>query len=96
MFYLDEEDFDVSEVSVTFLANEDVVRPTTILVPIPVVDDNKDEADEQLFIVYLEAIGMNPEWIEISRKFSICRITDNDGESIQYCKITIEPTTTAA
>ena len=28
MFYLDEEDFDVSEVSVTFLANEDVVRPT--------------------------------------------------------------------
>ena len=55
----------------------------TNMVPAPVtlVNDEKDEADIQFFVIYLEIIDApNVENIEIRRKTSICQIVDDDRE----------------
>ena len=48
---------------------------------IPIVDDDKDEADIQFFIVFLEIVdAVNMDLINIGRAFSSCIIVDNDGK----------------
>ena len=48
---------------------------------IPIVDDDKDEADIQFFIVFLEVVdAVNMDLIDIGRTFSRGIIVDNDGK----------------
>ena len=48
---------------------------------IPIVDDDKDEADIQFFIVFLEVVdAVNMDLIDIGRTFSKGIIVDNDGK----------------
>ena len=48
---------------------------------IPIVDDDKDEADIQFFIASLEVVdAVNMDLIDIGRTFSRGIIVDNDGK----------------
>ena len=48
---------------------------------IPIVDDDKDEADFQFFIAFLEVVdAVNMDLIDIGRHFSRGIIVDNDGK----------------
>ena len=48
---------------------------------IPIVDDDKDEADIQFFIAFLEVVdAVNIDLIDIGRTFSRGIIVDNDGK----------------
>ena len=61
---------------VEFSAYEDVVEVT-----IPIVDDDIDEADEQVFIIFLEvAQAINRTNLRINRATSIGRIKDDDSK----------------
>ena len=56
---------------------------------IPIVDDEIDEAQEQVFIILLEVLeAVNFDLITITRSTSFGRIIDNDGEplsTLSYC-----------
>ena len=49
---------------------------------IPIVDDETDENDQQIFLVFLEVVNAtNINLVEnIERNFSQCNISDNDRE----------------
>ena len=52
-----------------------------ISVLIPIMDDDKDEADIQFFIAFLEVVdAVNMDLIDIGRTFSRGIIVDNDGK----------------
>ena len=52
-----------------------------MLATIPIVDDEIDEAQEQVFIILLEVLdAVNLDLIKITRGVSTGRIIDNDGE----------------
>ena len=54
-----------------------------VLETIPIVDDEIDEAHEQVFVILLEVLeAVNSTLITITRNNSIGRIIDNDGESL--------------
>lgn len=74
-------DFDNTIVQVTFLPDEDSPINER-MVPITIVDDDIDEATEQIFVVTLkhkESIREESISLEI-RNSSLCRIIDNDGK----------------
>ena len=61
---------------VEFSPYEDVVEVT-----IPIVDDEIDEADEQVFIIFLEvAQAINRTNLHINRATSIGRIKDDESK----------------
>ena len=52
-----------------------------LLITIPIVDDEINEALEQVFIIVLEVLGaVNIDFITITRSISFGHIIDNDGE----------------
>ena len=54
-----------------------------VLETIPIVDDEIDEALEQVFIILLEVLeAVNLDLITITRSTSFGRIIDNDGEPL--------------
>ena len=56
-----------------------------MLETIPIVDDEIDEAHEQVFIILLEVLeSVNSDLIIITRNTSFGRIIDNDGESLTH------------
>ena len=53
----------------------------TVKVAIPIVDDDIDEADEQVFIIFLEVINAtNLNKVNINRNNSIGRIKDDESK----------------
>ncbi len=65
--------------SAIFPADEGQNPRTDFDVPIPVFDDNVDEADDQFFIVHLVVVNAtNRNLIVIERAASNCIIVDND------------------
>ena len=76
----DYEDFDRTIKQVTFNADEGRTFIKSVTVPITIKDDQKDEANEQRFIVHLEVVSaVQPELIgNDQRNNSIIRIIDND------------------
>ena len=53
----------------------------SVILDIPIVDDDIDEADEQVFIVFLEVVNAtNYNKVNINRQFSIGRISDNESK----------------
>ena len=76
----DTSDFDSTALTVTFLADEGVDKRTEWPAPIPVTDDEIDEADQQFFIVRLVLADTNNPagLLTVGRDASNCIITDND------------------
>ena len=64
----------------TFPADE-AMNIADVLATIPIVDDEINEAQEQVFIILLEVFEpVNLDLITITRSTSFGRIIDNDGE----------------
>ena len=71
-----------------FPADEDESTPiNSISVPIPITDDELDEASEQVFIAYLEVINTTNRDLLISDVLNVstCTIVDNDRKYIHTC-----------
>ena len=89
-------DFDATPFNVTFPADE-VINIADVLETIPIVDDEIDEAQEQVFIIVLEVLdAVNFDLVTITRNMiSFGRIIDNDGEpqmtyyTVLHCTNTI-------
>ena len=80
IFCTDTNDFDATAFDVTF-PDDEVVNIADVLGTIPIVDDEIDEAHEQVFVILLEVLeAVNSTLITITRSNSIGRIIDNDGE----------------
>ena len=81
-FSIDTDDFNNTIFNITFAADENApVAISDISALIPIVDDDKDEADIQFFIAFLEVVdAVNMDLIDIGRTFSRGIIVDNDGK----------------
>ena len=77
-------DFNNSVITVRFDADELSSTPqTTRRVPIPIIDDAIDENSEEIFIINLKVSdSITPGGIRVTRRTSVGRIVDNDGEFI--------------
>ena len=76
-YFIDYLDFDNTRQQVRFTD----VRQHTVEVTIPIVDDDIDEADEQVFIVFLEVVtATNLNKVNINRQTSIGRIKDDESK----------------
>ena len=74
-------DFDSAAITATFLADEGGNVITDLDVPIPIFDDDIDEANDQFFIAHLVVVSaVNPALITLDQMASRCRIIDNDRE----------------
>ena len=89
LFCTDTNDFDSTTFDVTFPVDE-VMNIADLLITIPIVDDEINEALEQVFIIVLEVLGaVNIDLITITRSTSFGRIIDNDGEPLSVLTIGI-------
>ena len=62
---------------------DEIVNIADVEEVIPIVDDEIDEAQEQVFIILLEVLeAVNFDLITITRNTSFGRIIDNDGEPL--------------
>ena len=81
MFFLaypDYEDFDNTVIFFIFPVDEGLNH---VELTIPIVDDDIDEADEQVFIILLEVIyATNVDKVNIFQGTSIGRIRDNESK----------------
>ena len=82
MFTLpDYKDFDNNELFATFPVDEGHTPVTSIELEVSIEDDNIDEADEQVFIIFLEIINAtNLDVVKINRTTSIGRIKDDESK----------------
>ena len=79
-FGTDKNDFNATSLNLTFPADE-AMNIADVLETIPIIDDEIDEAQEQVFIIVLEVLeAVNLDLITITRSTSFGRIIDNDGE----------------
>lgn len=75
-------DFNNATIAIKFDPDEDGGH-NELSVPIPIFDDGVNEANEQVFVVQLKAVGgANVNSIAISRQVSLCRIIDDDGKKV--------------
>ena len=79
------QDFNPMIQTVTFSADEGVPGATpsqNISVPIPIVDDERVEADEEVFVASLNVTSNSakPETVATTRNTSLCWIVDDDGK----------------
>lgn len=81
MSFKDSADFSNATITITFQPDGDKVI-NQLDVPVPIIDDTINEANEQVFVVELRLVSSeNPSSVTIARQTSLCRIIDND------CKI---------
>ena len=74
-------DFNNSAIVVTFQADETGQHMDDVDTPVPIVDDDINEADEQIFVVTVEVVNATDMFrITLEREDSLCRIRDDDGE----------------
>ena len=78
--HIDYKDFNQSVLNFEFPTGEEAVELT-----IPIVDDDIDEADEQVFIIFLEVINATNlktlKFLE-NRNISIGRIIDDESKYV--------------
>jgi len=69
--------------TVTFPADELAAPVPLVNFEVLVIDDKKNEAQEQFFVITLELVNAtNPSLIDLSvRQVSVCIVVDNDRES---------------
>ena len=86
--FTDERDFNPSAVVVMFPADETTPYIYDIDVPIPIFDDDVDEAESQFFYAVLQiANATNTDLVnteEPNVNVALCNIRDNDGMNYQY------------
>ena len=76
----DREDFSSNVIVVTFQADEFGTQINDVPAPVVIIDDEINEALEEVFIVVLTLENStNPDGVVISRESSPCGIIDNDG-----------------
>ncbi len=73
-------DFNNSVLTVIFEADEIGDAINDVSVPVGIFDDEIDEAKEEVFVVDLTLGSAINNQITISRRSSLCRIYDDDGE----------------
>ena len=80
---IDNQDLNITTFNVIFPADEDEASPITgVNAPIPILDDDINEAVEQYFIVQLIiASAVDPDTLNIGCDVATCIIQDDDGES---------------
>ncbi len=66
--------------TVIFEADEIGDAINDVSVPVGIFDDKIDEAQEEVFVVDLTLSEAINDQITISRRSSLCRINDDDGE----------------
>ena len=67
-------------ITIIFDPDEDEGR-NELNVPVPIIDDRVNEANEQVFVVQLKVVGgANINSVTVSRQVSLCRIIDDDGK----------------
>ena len=71
------QDFSPDAIAVTVEADEDGSQKNDVDVQIPIVNDEFDEADEEVFILVVSVQGSNDE--SSGRRSSLCIIQDDDG-----------------
>ena len=77
----DLDDFDNSEIVVTFQPDETGQQMNDVDTPVPIVNDRVNEAEEQNFMVTLDLVNATDESrVDIERIDALCRIIDDDGE----------------
>lgn len=64
-----------------FEADETGEQQNSIIVQVPIVDDDVNEADEEVFVVSLSLSEPNDR-VSIARNSSLCRITDDDSKCL--------------
>ena len=74
-------DFNASNITEVFVGND-----RSLVLSVPVVNDDIDEVDE-LFVLLLELVSAeNPDRVDLSeRNISLARINDDDGECVCVC-----------
>lgn len=91
----DEDDFDKKALTIMFPPDEDEASPITrVPASIPIVDDEVDEAREQVFIVYMEVLNATNRELLITdeQNVSICTIIDNDRKCTAFqCWFSVFP-----
>ena len=83
--HTDYEDFNNSVLYVEFPTDRDAVE-----VAIPIVDDDIDEADEQVFIIFLEVVNatnLDNLGILENRETSVGRIRDDESKYVRRSNI---------
>ncbi len=75
------QDFNSSVIRITFQADEFGPQLNDVAAPVQIFDDDIDESQEEVFIIDLTSNSNNPN-IQISRRSSLCKISDNDGKRI--------------
>ena len=87
-FCSDTNDFNATAFDMTFLAGGRS-SIADIAGYIPIMDDEINEAPQQVFMILLEIqTAVNPDLIVMARTYSTCIIIDNDGEcGMQDCLI---------
>ena len=79
----DREDFSPDVIIVTFQADEAGTQINDMPAPITILDDQLNEALEEVFIVVLTLeSSTDPGGVIITRESSLCRIIDNDGSCV--------------
>ena len=74
----DARDFNSTNITAIFRATE---GHSDLNVPIPIFDDDVDEAHRQFFIAHLVLTNaMDKDLIKLGRTVSTCTIIDNDGK----------------
>ena len=69
-------------ITILFGADEDGDQVSEASFTVPTVDDNRDEPDEESFVLYLSQVeSVNPDGIDLTtRPTSTAQIIDDEGE----------------
>ena len=74
-------DFAISDVDITFEADEEVSSlELNKIINIPITDDDIDEADREYFIIYLSLTSSALPGLVLSTVISVGEIDDNDSK----------------
>ncbi len=79
------QDFNNSVITVIFEADEFGNQVNDVPVPVPIADDEIDEAQEEVFVIDLTLQSSINSQISIARRSSLARINDDDGEYFKPC-----------
>ena len=78
------QDFNNSVITVIFEADEFGNQVNDVLVPVPITDDDIDEAQDEMFVIDLTLQSSINSQISIDCRSSLARINDDDGEYFSY------------
>ena len=89
----DGKDFNTTAFDVIFPSDEDETHPISGMdVPVLIVDDVIDEANEQSFVVRLEVVSTASKGaLNIGRSVATAVIQDDDGETVQFSSSCLIP-----